>query len=99
MKADNTFTADEITKILSSLTGPVVPTCDTSIDEKREQNLKTTIGVISWLLDGVCWAAEYRNRPEYSAQKIAEKAYCAMLDWRDWLVEAVDDLDNDKDVN
>lgn len=89
---DKTFTVDEITKILSSLIGPVVPACDTAIDEKREQNLKTTIGVISWLLDGVCWAAEYRNRPEYSAQQISKKAYSALLDWRDWLNGAVDEL-------
>ena len=86
------MTNQEICKLLDIVIGPTEPVADSAIDIEREENLKTLIDIGNWVLDGLYYAAQHRKEPYYSSSKVGEKAYGAMLEWKDWLAEMEDKL-------
>lgn len=77
--------SNEIIKLLEIIIGETEPVADSRIDELREENLKTLIDIGDWVLDGLLYSAEHRKDPYYSSQKVGERAYSVMLEWKDWL--------------
>ncbi len=79
------MTSGEICKLLEIVVGKTEPVADSAIDNEREENLKTLIDIGDWVLDGLLYAAEHRKDPYYSSRTVGERAYAAMLEWKDWL--------------
>ena len=86
------MTCQEICKLLDIVVGPTEPVADSAIDVEREENLQTLIDIGNWVLDGLYYAAKHRKEPYYSSRKVGERAYGAMLEWKDWLAESEDEL-------
>lgn len=86
------MTGQEICNLLDIVIGPTEPVADSAIDLEREENLKILIDIGNWVLDGLYYAAEHRKDPYYSSSKVGEKAYGAMLEWKNWLAETEDEL-------
>lgn len=86
------MTSREICKLLEIVVGNTEPIADSTIDLIREENLKTLIDIGDWVLDGLLYAAEHRKDPYYSSQKIGERAYAAMLEWKEWLAQKEEEL-------
>ena len=86
------MTSQEICKLLDIVVGPTEPVADSAIDSEREENLKTLIDIGNWVLDGLYCAAKHRKEPYYSSSIVGERAYGAMLEWKDWLAESEDEL-------
>ena len=86
------MTCQEICKLLDIVVGPTEPVADSAIDVEREENLQTLIDIGNWVLDGLYYAAKHRKEPYYSSRKVGERAYGAMLEWKDWLAEMEDKL-------
>ena len=86
------MTSSEICKLLEIIVGNSEPVADSAIDSVREENLKTLIDIGNWVLDGLYYAAEHRKDPYYSSNKVGERAYAAMLEWKDWLTEKEEEL-------
>lgn len=86
------MTSQEICKLLDIIVGPTEPVADSAIDVEREENLQTLIDIGNWVLDGLYYAAKHRKEPYYSSHKVGERAYGAMLEWKDWLAEEEDEL-------
>lgn len=86
------LTAEAICELLDILIGPTEPVADSAIDVAREENLKTLIDIGNWVLDGLYHSAKHRKEPYYSSSKVGERAYGAMLEWKDWLIEVEDEL-------
>ena len=81
------MTGQEIYKLLDIVIGPTEPAADSAIDIEREENLKTLIDIGNWVLDEIYYAAQHRKDPYYSSSIVGERAYGAMLEWKDWLAE------------
>ena len=79
------MTSGEICKLLEIVVGKTEPVADSAIDNERDENLKTLIDIGDWVLDGLLYAAEHRKDPYYSSRTVGERAYAAMLEWKDWL--------------
>lgn len=79
--------SSEIIKLLDNLIGGTEAVGDSWADEKIEKNLMTLIDVASWCIDGVAQSSETKNRTEWSMRRIGERAFGALLDWKDWLAE------------
>jgi hypothetical protein len=79
------FKKDEITKLLNILVGPTTPVGDTAVDEAVDKNMMTLIDIINWCLDGVADAARFRHSEYYSMRHNGERAFSAMVEWKDWL--------------
>ena len=86
------MTNQEICKLLDIVIGPTEPVADSAIDVEREENLKNLIDIGNWELDGLYYAAQHRKDQYYSSSKVGERAYGAMLEWKDWLAESEDEL-------
>lgn len=86
------MTSREICKLLEIVVGETEPIADSAIDDVREENLKTLIDIGEWVLDGLLYAAGHRKDPYYSSQKVGERAYEAMLVWKDWLAQKETEL-------
>ena len=82
----------EIAKIIDTLIGSTEPVADSAIDEKVNRNLMVLIDVINWCLDGVYDAARHRKSPYGSQRDVGERAYAAMLEWKDWIAEREEEL-------
>lgn len=81
------LTANEITRLLNVLIGSVCPVADSSIDRNINENLMTMIEVVNWMLGYISDSASYRHSPYGSAKNVGERAFNALLDWKDWLRE------------
>lgn len=79
------MTSEEICKLLEIVVGKTEPVADSAIDNEREENLKTLIDIGDWVLDGLLYASKHRKDPYYSSRTVGERAYAAMLEWKDWL--------------
>lgn len=77
----------EIIKLLDNLIGGTEAVGDSWADEKIEKNLMTLIDVTNWCIDGVAQSSETKNRFELSMRRIGERAFGALLDWKEWLAE------------
>lgn len=86
------MTSIEIYKLLDIIVGDTEPVADSHIDAEREENIKTLIDIGDWVLDELHHAANHRKDPYYSSQKVGERAYAAMLDWKQWLSEIENEL-------
>lgn len=87
----NKLSSEEITKLLDILIGSVEPIGETNYDEKVLENLKTLIDVTNWCLDGIAYARDYINRPEWSMNRVGFDAQCAMQEWAEWLKERIEE--------
>lgn len=76
-----------IIEVTQKLTGRCFPYGDTSIDEKRYENLLLKIAVVSSLLNEIHKAGELYDRPEYSIQLISNRANQYLTELRDMLCE------------
>ena len=86
------FTSQEITKLIDTLVGNTFPEGDSTIDPQREENLMKLIDVINWCLNGVYDAARARKSPYSSMNKIGERAYASLLEWKDWIAGVEEEL-------
>lgn len=86
------FNHNEIEKLLDVLIGTTCPVADSEIDRQIGENLMVLIDVINWCLDGVYSAASYRKSPYGSQMVVGERAYAAMLEWKEWLGNVEDEL-------
>ena len=86
------ITAEAICGLLDILIGPTEPWADSAIDIEREENLKTLIDIGNWVLSQLYCAAKHRKSTYYSSSKVGERAYGAMLEWKNWLAESEDEL-------
>lgn len=89
---ERTFDTNEITKLLNAMIGVTEPYADSAIDERVDSNLKTLIDVTNWCLDGIYYSARHRKSEYQSARQIGERAYAAMLEWKDWISECEEEL-------
>ena len=85
----------EIIKLLENLIGRTEAVGDTLTDERIEDNLMTLIDVANWCIDGVAQSSETKNRTESSMRRIGERAFGALLEWKEWLTERSDDEHSD----
>lgn len=86
------WSTDEIIKVIDSMIGRTEPAGDCAIDHVVEDNVRTLIDVMDGCLDRMYEAATYR-KSEYGSQRdVGERAYAAMLEWRDWLNNKEEEL-------
>ena len=86
--------SQEIIKVLGALIGSTEAVGDSWTDEKIEKNLMTLIDVTNWCLDGVYQSSSTRDRIEYSMRIVGSRAYEALFDYKKWLDEVLDEVDN-----
>lgn len=86
------FNHNEIEKLLDTLIGNTEPVADSAIDEQINENLMLLIDTVNWCLDGVYDAARHRKSLYGSQRVIGERAYAAMLEWKEWLGNVEDEL-------
>ena len=87
------LSSNEICNLNKILIGGTEPIGETNYDIEAEKNLVQLIDLGDWVLDGLLYAAEYHNRPEYSMRQVGQRAKAAMMEWRDWLTGKLDELD------
>lgn len=78
---------ETLIEVVDKLTGRCYPYGDTSIDEKRYENLKLKIALASHLIDEIEEAGELYDRCEFSIQRIANRANYFLTDIRDMLLD------------
>lgn len=86
------MTSREICKLLEIVVGETEPVGYSAIDSTRKENLKTLIDIGNWVLDGLYFAAEHRKDLSYSSRTVGERAYAAMLEWKEWLTKKEEEL-------
>lgn len=86
------FSHNEIEKLLDVLIGNTEPVADSAIDEKINENLMLLIDTVNWCLDGVYDAARHRKSSYGSQRSVGERAYAAMLEWKEWLENVENEL-------
>ena len=86
------FNHNEIEKLLDTLIGNTEPVADSAIDEQINENLMLLIDTVNWCLDGVYDAARHRKSPYGSQRVVGERAYAAMLEWKEWLENIENEL-------
>lgn len=72
--------------------GPTEPVADSAMDHDIEENVMALIDVVDWCLDGMYDAARHRHSQYGSQRNIGERAYAAMLEWKEWLCNAEKEL-------
>lgn len=85
--------SQETIKVLDALIGRTEAVGDSWEDEKIEKNLMTLIDVINWCLDGVYQSSSTMNRVEHSMRIVGCRAYGALLDYKKWLDEVLDEVE------
>lgn len=90
MKLDS----QETIKVLDVLIGRTEAVGDSWEDEKIEKNLMTLIDVTNWCLDGVYQSSSTMDRTEYSMRIVGSRAYRALLDYKKWLDEILDEVED-----
>lgn len=84
--------ANQICDLLGVLLGLTCPVADASIDPEIEKHLMKLIDVVNWSLDKVYESASERKSPYGSARAVGERAYSALLEWKEWLQAVEDEL-------
>lgn len=82
----------EICNVLEILVGETEPIADSAVDADREENLKKLIDVGGWVLDALYYTAKHRKSQYHSSNQVGERAYAAMLEWKDWIAETEQEL-------
>ena len=85
--------SEEIIKVLGALIGSTEAVGDSWADEKIEKNLMTLIDVTNWCLDVVYQSSITRDRIEYSMRIVGSRAYEALFDYKKWLGEVLDEVE------
>lgn len=88
-----TLTSDEIINLLENLIGNTEPGCDETIDRYVAHANEQVIDVGDWVLDTIRATAMYCGRPEASTHNIGFNALCALKEWREWLDNALNELE------
>ena len=88
----NRFKSYEITKLLETLIGGTTAVGDSAVDHEIEENLKKLIDVINWCFDGLADSAFTRHNYQGSMRTVGERAFSAMVEYRDWLTEQIDEV-------
>ena len=78
-------------ELLGEMVGCPDPIGDEYADEVSYNSLMRLIDVTIWCLSGIAHTARYADRPEASMRKVGRQAYAAMVDWRDWLDEELEE--------
>ena len=81
------MTKGTLIEVVDKLIGRCYPYGDTSIDEKRYENLELKIALIEHLIVEIEKAGELYDRSEFSIQHIANRANCFLADIRDTLLD------------
>ena len=87
------FESKEIIKLLDHLIGNTIAVGESNADEKALENLKVLIDVTNWCLDGVHQSSETVGRPEWSMNLVGFTAKGALDDYRVWLNELCDEVE------
>lgn len=74
-------------EVVDKLTGRCYPCGDTSIDEKRYENLELKCALVEHLVVEIEKAGELYDRSEFSIQHIANRANGFLTDIRDMLLD------------
>ena len=74
-------------EVVDKLTGRCYPYGDTTIDEKRYENLELKIALVAHLIGEIEEAGQLYNRSEFSIQHIANRANGFLTDIRDALLD------------
>lgn len=78
---------DTLIEVVDKLTGRCYPYGDTSIDEKRYENLELKIALVAYLIGEIEEAGQLYDRSEFSIQHIANKANGFLADIRDMFLD------------
>lgn len=78
---------DTLIEVVDKLTGRCYPYGDTSIDEKRYENLELKIALVAHLIGEIKETGGLYNRSEFSIQHIANRANGFLTDIRDTLLD------------
>lgn len=87
------FESKEIIKLIDHLIGNTIAVGESNADEKTLENLKVLIDVTNWCLDGVHQSSETIGRPEWSMNLVGFTAKGALDDYRVWLNELWDEVE------
>lgn len=64
-----------ITEIFDKLCGKIMPVGETNEDNKRYENIQNYYEALSFIISALRNASEYKDRQEYSMQKIGKECY------------------------
>lgn len=78
---------ETLIEVVDKLTGYCYPYGDTSIDEKRYENLELKIALAAYLIYEIEEAGQLYNRSEFSIQHIANRANDFLTNIRDTLLD------------
>ena len=78
---------DALFEVADKLTGYCYPYGDTSIDEKRYENLELKIALVAYLIGEIEEAGQLYDRSEFSIQHIANRANDFLTNIRDTLLD------------
>jgi len=70
-------------KTIKKLIGNIEPYGDTNIDEERLNNIDNHIVITNNLIKDLIVVARYKDRPEYSINKIGNKAYNTLCELKE----------------
>ena len=78
---------ETLIEVVDKLTGRCYPYGDTSIDEKRYENLELKIALVAYLIEEIEEAGQLYDRSEFSIQHIANRANGFLTNIRDTLLD------------
>lgn len=90
--------SEVIIEVIDRLIGSIEPYGSTQIDAERLENLEILLDVMDEYIKEIIHAAEYRNRYEYSILAIANRAYEWLDGLREYVDEALRDMEGKKSV-
>lgn len=68
-----------------------IPHGETRYDELAYERQEAIEGLIDWLIDGMKYVYEFKNRPEYSYQKAGNEAERYLVRLKDNIVDILND--------
>lgn len=71
--------------------GDFIPLGDTTYDGKAYERQREIEGLIDWLIDGMRYVYEYKNRFEWSYEKASKEAERYLISLRDTIDEILMD--------
>jgi hypothetical protein len=74
----------EIIKVLDNLIGETTAVGDFVTDTVIDYNLRNLIDITNWCLDGIAQSAVTRHSFNNSMRQIGERAFSALVEYRDF---------------
>ena len=81
----------EIIKVLDNLIGETTAVGDSVADSVIDWNLRNLIDITNWCLDGIAQSAVTRHSFYSSMRQIGERAFSALVEYRDFANSIVED--------